>query len=108
METNATWIHGWGSGLTGWRAAFTCNIPDGEKYEVISKGKQLIAIVPHGGGDAVKDAIMLAAAPDMLMALERIRRVISRDQIRHVMLSENGPTLENFISGVINQARGQK
>ena len=62
QHTQGPWNVGYGSGITGPRAAAVYLSMNGVKYEVIRKDDRLVAVVPHGEGDALEDARRIVAA----------------------------------------------
>src|SRR5690606_40830338 len=63
QHTQGPWNVGYGSGITGPLAAANVYLSmNGVKYEVIRKDDRLVAVVPHGEGDALEDARRIVAA----------------------------------------------
>jgi hypothetical protein len=53
------------------------------------------------------NARLIAAAPDLLHALETVARVLRGEQVMDIMLSESGPILGDVVRDAIAKALGK-
>ena len=102
--TKGKWVNGWGEGLTG--PTTPKNNPtadDNRKYTPISKGEETIAIVIQQENNKIEElnanAKLIAAAPELLDALQRVEKAINK-----MGLNDRFGHTQQYVREAINKA----
>jgi hypothetical protein len=116
-HTPGPWAVGFQGGISGPRASASIWLDGHHGWAPVSKKNEtdfagcarLIAIVPNGEGSTEADASLIAAAPDLLAALQSAEECIATDYghgVRNGYWPEVKPILDQ-IRAAIKKARGE-